>query len=410
MRILIVSIYYRPEPVPKPHELAEGLARMGHRVTVLTAFPSYPEGRLYAGYALRPWKVELLNDVRVIRVPIYPDHSSRALGRIAHVMSFFLSALTLGNLFAGTADAVYVWGNPPTSGLAGWLLSRLRGARFVYGVHDLWPELAADSGMIHNRRAIRFIDALERFVVQRADVVFAISKGIAARLIDKGAAAVDVVPHWADGRIFRPEPRDNQLLDELDLRGCFVVLYAGNIGRLQGLDGLIAAASEIRNDQPDVRIVLLGEGVEKERLVTETRARALNNVVFLPRVPATDVPRYCGIADALYVGLTESSLARLSVPSKLATYFACGRPVISTVPGETEALIREQRVGITCEGTSTGIANGIRQLSRMTADDREEMGRLAYELFRAQFSMDRLIAVHDERISAVVRGVRTGRI
>jgi len=119
MRILIVSIYYKPEPVPKPHELAEGLAARGHQVTVLTGFPNYPSGRFYPGFVLRPWTSSVTNGVRVVRLALYPDHSASALLRAAHYVSFFLSALLLGPFLSGPADIVYVWGNPPTSGLAG---------------------------------------------------------------------------------------------------------------------------------------------------------------------------------------------------------------------------------------------------------------------------------------------------
>src|SRR5436190_1568371 len=111
MRILVISIYYRPEPVPKPHELAEGLAARGHAVTVLTGFPSYPAGKLYPNYRLRPWQVEAVNGVKVIRLPMYPDHSARVLARFAHIGTFFLSVLFLGPCLCGRADAIYVWGN-----------------------------------------------------------------------------------------------------------------------------------------------------------------------------------------------------------------------------------------------------------------------------------------------------------
>src|SRR5712691_2021376 len=110
MRILIISIYYKPEPVPKPHELAEGLAARGHHVTVLTGFPNYPSGRFYPGFALRPWNSSMINGVRVVRLPLYPDHSASALLRATQFLTFFLSALLLGPLLCGPADIVYVWG------------------------------------------------------------------------------------------------------------------------------------------------------------------------------------------------------------------------------------------------------------------------------------------------------------
>src|SRR6266487_4853506 len=186
MRILIISIYYKPEPVPKPHELAEGLARRGHQVTVLTGFPNYPAGHFYRGYALRLWRREVINGVRVVRLPIYPDHSAQPLLRAANYVSFFLSVLLFGPIVSGATDIVYVWGNPPTSGLAGWVMSRLRRARFVYGVHDLWPELAVASGMIRRPLLAGAIEAVERFVLTRADLVLAISEGLRRKILEKG--------------------------------------------------------------------------------------------------------------------------------------------------------------------------------------------------------------------------------
>src|SRR2546426_2656673 len=150
MRILIISIYYKPEPVPKPHELAEGLAARGHTVTVLTGFPNYPTGRLYPGFGLRPWRTEHVNGVRVIRVPLYPDHSANALLRSAHYVTFFVSALLLGSILTGRQDVVYVWGNPPTSGVAGWLIAGLRNVRFMGRVYEPWPELRRASGVGKN--------------------------------------------------------------------------------------------------------------------------------------------------------------------------------------------------------------------------------------------------------------------
>src|SRR2546425_3363957 len=185
MRILIVSIYYKPEPVPKPHELAEGLARRGHQVTVLTGFPNYPVGRFYPGHSPRLWRKEIVNGVRVIRVPIYPDHSAHAVLRAAHYVTFFVSALVLGPILSGAIDIVYVWGNPPTTGLAGWIISRLRRTPFVYGVHDLWPELALVSGMVQSSIVARMIDALERFVLKRADLIIAISQGFRHKILEK---------------------------------------------------------------------------------------------------------------------------------------------------------------------------------------------------------------------------------
>jgi colanic acid biosynthesis glycosyl transferase WcaI len=407
MRILIVSIYYAPEPIPKPNELAEGLARRGHHVTVLTGFPSYPEGKIYAGYRQRWRQVEHLNGVRVVRLPVFADHSARAIKRAAHVLSFFLSVLTLGPWLSGPFDVAYVWGNPPTSGLAGWVLSRLRGARFVYGVHDLWPEMAEDSGMISGRWPLAMLGALERFVLRRADFVLPISEGFRQNVIEKGVAPsrVKVIPHWADGAVYHPVPPDESLLDRLGIRGCFIVAYAGNIGRLQGLAELIEAASLLRHRLPQLRVVLIGHGVERDALRALAARLDARNVVFVDRMPAADVVRHSAVADALYVGLADTKLARVSVPSKLATYLACGRAVIANVPGETAGLVEEAQIGLnTGAPTAVAIADAISRLAALDPAAREAMAVRSLALFRARFSMDTLLQEHEAILSSLAAG------
>ena len=398
MRVLLISIYYRPEPVPKPHELAEGLSRKGHAVTVLTGFPSYPAGKLYTGYRLRPWHVELINGVRVIRLPMYPDHSARILARFMHIGTFFLSLLSLGPFLCGVVDVIYVWGNPPISGFAGWVIGRLRGAPLIYGVHDLWPELAVESGVPRKSLAIRAIDAIEKFVLRRADFVLPISRGFARKVIEKGVSPerVSVIPHWADETVFHPAARDVDLAHRLGMEDCFVVLYAGNIGRLQGLDQLIEAADLLHEELPRLRVVLIGDGVEKVRLQAIVAARGLSHVLFIDRQSQETIPAYAALADALYVGLVAGVLAELSVPSKVPAYLACGRPILSSVPGETAELIDLYQLGVNCSSASArAIADGIRQMADFDPAKRTGMGLNARELFLTHFAIGPLLEQHE---------------
>jgi len=399
MRVLVVSIYYKPEPVPKPHELAEGLAKRGNDVTVLTGFPNYPTGRIYPGYQVRPWQIEFVNGVRVVRVPLHPDHSANALLRSAHFLSFFFSALVLGSVLSGPIDVVYVWGNPPTSGLAGWIISRLRRARFVYGVHDLWPELALASGMIRSSTVANIIGGLERFVLRRADLVLPISNGFRDRILAKGvsAARVHVIPHWADEAVYRSLRRDPALAEKAGFTNCFVVVYAGNIGRLQGLQNLIEGAALLRAPIPALRVVLVGDGLERARLKSLVTEREIGNVIFVDRQPPEALVAYLALADAVYVGLVSGSLTRLSVPSKVQTYMACGRPILCNVPGETAELVERCSLGLNCQSESPqGIADGIRRMMALTERERAEMGRNAREVFLREFAMAPLLARHEK--------------
>ena len=139
MNILILSQYYHPEPVPKPHELAEALHQRGHNVTVVTGFPNYPTGKFYSGQKVRPWSIQTqtLNGVRVIRLPLYPDHSRSTWRRVLNYGSFALSASILAPLMVGVVDVMYVWHPPLTVGAPSVALKWLRRVPLVYGVHDI---------------------------------------------------------------------------------------------------------------------------------------------------------------------------------------------------------------------------------------------------------------------------------
>jgi len=333
--------------------------------------------------------------------------SARAIKRAAHVLSFFLSVLFLGPWLSGPFDVAYVWGNPPTSGLAGWFLSRLRGAKFAYGVHDLWPEMAEDTGMIRGRRPLAMLGALERFVLSRADVVLPISEGFRQNVIGKGVppSRVTVIPHWADAAVYHPVPADEALIDRLGIRDCFVVAYAGNIGRLQGLAELVEAASLLRHTVPQLRLLLIGDGVERESLRMLAARLDAHNVLFIDRMPPADVVRHSAVADALYVGLADTKLARVSVPSKLASYLACGRAVIANVPGETATLVERSEIGVNTDGPTAGaIADAISRMAALTPQARHAMGLRSLALFRTTFSMDPLVQEHEVILSSLVSG------
>ena len=147
MRVLILSQYYDPEPLPKAGELARELRDRGHEVEVVTGFPNYPAGKLYEGYRLAPVSRDSIDGIKVIRVFEFPYHGRNTFLRLVNYWSFVLFA-PLAALFVQRADVMYVWHPPLTVGVAAWLISRLRRIPFVYDVQDIWPDAAVLSGML----------------------------------------------------------------------------------------------------------------------------------------------------------------------------------------------------------------------------------------------------------------------
>src|SRR6478672_2061542 len=234
-RILILSIYHDPEPIPKTGELARELQRRGHDVTVVTAFPHYPSGYLYPGYRLAPWRWETRDGIRILRTIICPYHGTRGSLRMLNYATWMISSIQAAWL-APACDVMYVWHPPLTVGVSAWIISKLKRVRFVYDVQDLWPESALASGLLRPGPAADALYRLADWVYARAPRIFVVSDAAAAELRRRGVdeAKISVAPHWVDTAPFaRESARDVRA--EFGWNGAFVVMFAGNLGMVQGL-------------------------------------------------------------------------------------------------------------------------------------------------------------------------------
>jgi len=396
MRILFLTQWFDPEPgAIRGLPLARWLAGRGHDVQVVTGFPNYPGGKLYPGYSL-PWPLREIRDgIPILRVPLYPDHSHSAIGRVANYLSFMVSAGTLGAALAGPADVLYVYHPPPTVGLAGLVFKALRRLPVVYHIADMWPESAVDSGMLGCGRLRRFAESwLARtcsLLYRNAESITVLSRGFRQLLLERGVPGekIHVVYNWTAEEIFRPLPREEALARELGLAGRFNVIYAGNHGAFQGLDTLIAAVNELR-DIPEIQIVLIGEGQEKESLMRLARDTNASNVRFLTSRPYDLMPQINALADALVIHLRDFPFFASTIPSKTQVAMASGRPVLMAVRGEAADVIRTSGAGLVTEPENpAALADAIRLLYRLSAEEREAMGRRGREFYLREMSLER---------------------
>ncbi len=388
MRIAILTQHYPPEPIPKPHEMARGLTERGHEVLVITAFPYYPGGKLYPGTRLQLRQWDARDGIRILRLPLYPDHSRSPVRRTVNYGSFAVSAAMLGTLLSGPVDAMWVEQPPLTIGLAAWILGRVRRAPFLYSVNDLWPESVEATGMVRSRTVLRWMSRLERFVYRRAAAIVVISPGVKENLVSKDVPPekVHVIPHWADESLYRPVARDPFLARELGMAGRFNVVFAGQLGLAQGLDVVLGAAAEMA-DLPELQFVLVGDGTDAARLRRTASERGLRNVRFLGWQPAEQMPSIFAVSDVLLVHLLDEPLFRITIPSKTTAYMACARPVLMAIAGDAADLIERTDAGITCQpGDGKALAEAVRRLYTMSPEARERMGRAGREAFLTSYS------------------------
>jgi glycosyltransferase involved in cell wall biosynthesis len=403
MRIIILSQYYDPEPLPKLHELAHGLRNRGHQVTVVTGFPNYPNGKLYPGYSVRPWSITNEDGVRVVRLPLFPDHSKSTRRRMANYGSFALSAATLGPWLCGGADVMYVWHPPLTIGFAALAISMARRVPYVYAVHDLWPEMAVAAGVLREGILVKLLERFERFMYRQAPVVGVVSPAfvdyIAAKGVQRGK--IEVLTDWVDDSQYRPLPYDSGLAKQLKMDGKFNVVFGGQFGIVQHLDTLLDAAS-LLSSRPEIQLVLVGDGVEYDRIERKVSEMGLTNVRLTGRYPADEMPAIYALANVLLIHLRANSAFSMSIPGKTYAYMACGKPILAAVSGVTADIIADSLSGLTCPPENPrAMAKAIVRLFEMPVEERERMGGAAREAAIAKFSQAVVIDQHERVLASL---------
>lgn len=338
MRIMFMAQCYAPEDVSAAvliTELATDLARRGHEVTFITGAPSYPHGRVFAGYRNRAYQVEWLDGVRVVRTWSYISPAKTVWPRLLHYGTYSASAF-YGGLFAGKPDVIMSYSPPLPLGLSAWLLGRIWRVPWVLQLEDLYPDAAVAAGVLQNRRLIGLFSAIERFLYRHAAHISVISESFRRNLERKGVPAgkITLIPVWADPDVVRPLPRENDFRRRFDLSGKLVVMYAGNLGLTSCLEDVIGAARLLK-EEPDIRFVIVGEGVKRDELMAAVRDAALNNVVFLPYQPRELFPEMLAAADLSLVTVNSNS-ASFSLPHKIFNVMASARPVLAVAPLDSE--------------------------------------------------------------------------
>lgn len=398
VRVLLLSQWYPPEPDPKTHLIGRGLVQRGHMVTALTGFPNYPSGVIYPGYRMRWRQIEMMDGVRVVRVPLFPDHGAHLARRIANYVSFGASAALLGPALVGPADVMWIYQGPLTIGAPTLALSVTKRIPYVLGISDIWPEILAATGVLPSERAATVTGAVASTLYAHAAAITVISPGFKRNLVAKGVepAKIHVIPDWVDESIYAPVPRDERRADALDLSGRFVVLYAGNMGPAQDLENVVRAAALLRDD-PEILIALAGDGVEAPRLRALVAELGLANVRFLGRMPAAQMPGLFAIADALLLNLRRHPYYEIAIPSKLIAYLACGKPVICAATGDSADIVSSARAGATCvPGDPAALADAIRRLRALPGPEREQMGAAALTAYRASFTNQLVLDAYEE--------------
>ncbi len=406
MHVLIVSQYFFPENF-RINDLALSLKERGHDVSVLTGMPNYPGGKIFDGYSWPPKKDEHFQGVMLHRTPLFLRRKSKAWQLSLNYLSFVLSSCIFGPIFLKkkNIDVVFVYApSPITVAIPGALFRWLKNAPMILWVQDLWPESLQATGAVKSENILGAVRYMVQWIYRHCDRVLVQSKTFVESVVKNGAEndCIRYFPNWAES-LYKPVslPDESAVRREISGKG-FIVMFAGNLGAAQSLETIIESAKELKNEA--IQWVILGDGRRGEWLQNEVKKWGLeDNILLLGRRPIESMPDYFSLADAMLVTLRSDPIFAATIPGKVQSYLACGRPVIGALDGEGANVIRESGSGFAVGAEdAVGLAENILKMSKMSSEERMTMGRKGMVYYQENFQRTKLIDQLEEWMNELI--------
>ena len=350
MNILLITSSYPPEIRSSSHlmqELAEGLRERGHAVTVVTVYPGHNLSG--SGEQFHLGSIEMENGIEVVRIKTLSPHRVPYLIRgFSQLVLPYVFFYRIRNLIKRRMDVIIVYSPPLPLAIAGSKLKRFYNAKYILNVQDLFPQNAIDLGILKNRLLIKLFKRIEAYAYRNADFITVHSENNKSFLATRNKVPQDrikVIHNWIDIEPYSKAMRTGRFRKMFNIEDKFIFLFAGVIGPSQGLDLIIKAAEKIK-DVKDICFLIVGDGMEKERLEKMADDLKLKNVIFKPFVSKDEYPELVKDAD---VGLAcLSSMNRTPVvPGKILGYMAASVPVAAFLNKESDGhqIIRNAQCG-----------------------------------------------------------------
>ena len=388
MKVLIVSQYFWPENF-RINDLSSALVERGHKVTVLTGLPNYPDGRIFPGYKIWKRGGEQHRGVKIYRVPLSPRGDGGGIRLFFNYISFVLSASILGPLLCrGRYDCILVYEpSPVTIGLPAIVMKQVNRAPILFWVQDLWPETLAATGAVRSKPALRIVGKLVQYIYQRCDLILVQSRAFTPSIQKFGICRERIAyfPNSAES-FYRPVTTETADRLAAKLRDGFRIMFAGNIGVAQDFETILDAVDILKNDM-EIQWVILGDGRMRRWVEYEIERRGLgNNIQLLGRYPAEEMPKFFSHADALLVTLKKDPIFALTIPAKVQSYLACAKPIIAAIDGEGATIINEAAAGLVSPSENPfELAAIVKKMYRMPKIAREQMGISGRKYFEEHF-------------------------
>jgi len=394
LKILIVTQYFWPENM-RINDLVEGMIGKGHQITVLTGAPNYPEGRIFPDYKNTPEKFSNYKGASVVRVPMFARGKCN-ITLTLNYLSFFISATIAGSikLRKRRFDVVFVYAvSPIMVAIPAIFIGKLKKAPVFVWILDLWPDSLRAVGVIKNSTALSLVGKCVSWIYHRADYLLVQSKAFVEHVLHyykkpTHDARVVYFPSWAES-VFSKTEKVSDAPTKHDV--VFTIVFAGNIGDAQDFPSILTAVEQLRNLNIPVRWVIAGDGRAGSWLTQYVDQHALDNVHLLGKRPLDEMPALFATADALLVSLKTNDVFARTIPGKVQTYLASGKPIIAMLDGEGSRIINEAQAGRTCaSGDVSGLVSIVKEMAAIPKEQREAMGQAGKRYYHEHFSREKL--------------------
>jgi colanic acid biosynthesis glycosyl transferase WcaI len=397
MKILLVSQYFYPENF-KINDLIFSLKKRGHEITVLTGKPNYSKTTFFDGYGWKSDDFETIFDIPVYRANLFSRGNGGAIRLFLNYISFAIFALFKIKKIQGPFDCIFVYQTSPvTVGIPAVFAKKVFKAPIYFWVQDLWPESLKAAGSIDNKFVLGLFNSLTIWMYNHSKKVLIQSNGFKEYILNQGISNNKLVYYPNPTEEFYYPLTGIEEHSKFFKNKFFNIVFAGNIGEAQGFKTIIDAIALLK-DLP-VKIIILGSGRYKETALDLIKRNGLEaHFNFLGSFPSKEMPIFFSHADALLVSLKKSKIFSLTIPAKIQSYLACGKPIIGSLDGEGSRIIEEAKCGVVSNAeNSILLSKKIKELMNMDKNERQKMGINARTYYEKEFDREYLL----ERLESI---------
>ena len=396
MRILVVTQYFWPENF-RINDLCVELVNRGHEVTVLTGKPNYPDGQVFKDYSENKSAFMDYNGCKIIRVPMIARGKGSSLKLIFNYLSYALSASLWGTwrLRWEKFDVVFVYGTSPvTVCLPAIFIKKIKKTPVFFWVLDLWPETLEAMGVVKSPNILNWMGRLVRFIYNRCDLILgqskAFYKGISRYCDDP--SKIKYFPSWSDTTVSEARTLPMDVFGKH--ADAFKILFAGNVGHAQDFPSIIAAAELLKSNKINAKFFIVGDGRAFDWVQSElVRCNLEEYVLLLGRHPLESMPSFYAASDALLVTLKDSPAFSMTIPGKVQSYMAAGKPVLTMLSGEGSRVVEEARCGFVADaGDYEKLIDNIEKMIWLSCEDLNDFSNNARTYVQNEFDRGKLIS------------------